>query len=1726
MITIPGYKLQEEIFRSSTSTIYRGTRVLDNIPIIVKLLNNEYPSKNELSDFYREFEIAQKLRGDGIIRVYCIERSCNSLAIIMEDIGGQSLLHKAPSSVLSLSERIMLAVKATAALTQVHQQNVIHKDVNPSNFIWNENSGQLKIIDFGISSELSLETPQYTSTNILEGTIPYISPEQTGRMNRPIDYRTDLYSLGVMLYELFTGQLPFTSDNDMEIVYCHIARTPFSPFEINSEIPYALSAIVMKLLSKTAEDRYQSALGVKKDLEYCLYHMDTGAVEDHFLPGQYDVNERFQISHKLYGREADIGILLDRFERCTQGNSEFLLVSGYSGIGKSSIINEIRKPATGKNGIVISGKFDQLECNIPYFAIIQAFRGLIKQLLSESQKKLEYWKSKLTDALGYNGQIIIDIIPELERIIGAQQDVIALNPVEAQNRFQITFREFLKVFAKQEHPLVIFLDDLQWGDLSTFDLLKYLLENNDLKYVLFIGAYRDNEVHEGHPLLQLLNELKSVKKSDEEPFHHLFIKPLGFEAINQMIADAFRCSPANTEALSNLVFSKTKGNPFFTNQVLNTLYYQKIFTFDSDKRKWKWDLEKAKQVDISDNVVDFLVKDIELLPAGTIEMLTLSACIGNQFGLSDVAVICEKTFSDLNHDIRIAIEKGFISPTDRNYRFINLQNILPSEDIHFSFSHDRIQQAAYSLIPDDKKKAIHLKIGRHLLESLDHRCLSVNIFDIVNHLNASGDLVSGFKERCELSNLNILAGNKAQKSTAFTTACNYFEIARTILSEPEWACAPEKFFNVTLQQATAALLAGNLIKSGELCNYLSSIAKNNIEKGSISNVKVLLLEFQARQLEAIEEIRLTLKLFGINLPENHEEIQQKIQDGIIKMQMLLAKTPIDELVNLPEMKDPEKLMTMQLLFQLIPPALQTNPPLYILASLMMFDLSVHHGTTALSCKCFSDCGVIQGAMLGDYITGYKFGEAAFELIGKYNADALKPSVYFVFTYISYWRVHFRESINYYDMSYRTGLRTGDIQHAAYALAHKVHLMVNTGNILADCMAETKSAMAFLRDSKTAVPFLLARIVHNAINKLTIENKQGEQVDFQKTDQEILDTINSIHNMVFLGRFFQYNTLCSVIHGDWQEAEKWNQMAENIIFVGLSDFPVPDHYLFQGLIITQKWNSIPEEKHEESLKVLSGILSKLQKWMENSPSNFSHKYYLLSARIAIVKKESIETITELFKNAIGSIENDDFLHMKALCNELQGVFWLERGNETIGKTFIRESHYQYNQWGASRKTAQLEQKFSNYISSPCDSGKKTRVPQTTSSNSIDISSLLKSTHAISSEIKIEKLLTILIYTIVENAGAQRGCLLLQNDTDNQLYIEAIQESDKVAVMNSILYTECNDICKDIVQYVARTRECLLINDACNDINFQNNSYVVKNNTKSVLCMPVFLHNNFKGIVYLENNLSDNVFTAERLEILKMLSSQAAISIENARLYENMEENVRERTIQLKEANEKLKELSLHDPLTNLHNRRYTYEYITEFTTKYIKNKVLILNNANKRDLSLKNNILGVFLIDIDYFKEVNDTYGHQAGDIVLVTLSRILQTIIRSDDFIVRWGGEEFLIILNNTKPEYLKMFAEKVITMVRQTQVVISNELTIIRTCSLGYTEIPLIDEIPDLLTLEQSINLSDYALYCAKERGRNCAAHFKLNRKPGKDCTIKDLLTHLSKYTNIENENFEIEFL
>jgi len=732
-LVIPGYQIAAQIYEGSRTLVYKGVQETEGQPVIVKILRNPHPHFRELVQFRNQYIITRHLDSPHIVRPLALERYGNGYALIMPDEGAIALGGYWQQSDRNLSLFLNVAIQLAEALHYLGQQRIIHKDTKPANILICPETQQVQLIDFSISSLLPKETQQIQNPNILEGTLAYISPEQTGRMNRGIDYRTDFYSLGVTLYELLAGNLPFETREAMELVHCHIAQSP-PALGKREDIPNVLSNIVLKLMAKNAEDRYQSAFGLKHDLEKCLSQWEETGTIDPFELGERDICDRFVIPEKLYGRETEVKTLLEAFDLVATGTSEMMLVAGFSGIGKTAVVNEVHKPIVKQRGYFVKGKFDQFNRNIPFSAFVQAFRRLMGQILSESDVELERWKTKILEAVGENGQVLIDVIPELKTVIGKQSPVPELSGNAAQNRFNLLFEKFIAVFTTKEHPLVMFLDDLQWADSASLNLMKVLMRDSDRGYLLLLGAYRDNEVFPAHPLMLTLAELEKQKAA----ISTIMLAPLPIHDINQLVAETLTCHIEQAQPLTDLVYQKTKGNPFFTTQFLKGLHEDELIVFNPDLGYWECDLVKVRDAALTDDVVEFMARRLQKLPAVTQEVLKLAACIGNQFDLETLAIVRESSSEEVASELWSALQEGLILPISEAYKFF--QGEIDSHSTktitaNYRFLHDRVQQAAYSLIPEDRKLLTHLNIGQLLLKKTSNSQIEEKIFEIVSHLN-------------------------------------------------------------------------------------------------------------------------------------------------------------------------------------------------------------------------------------------------------------------------------------------------------------------------------------------------------------------------------------------------------------------------------------------------------------------------------------------------------------------------------------------------------------------------------------------------------------------------------------------------------------------------------------------------------------------------------------------------------------------------------------------------------------------------------------------------------------------------------------------------------------------------------------------------------------------------------------------------------------------------------
>lgn len=1522
MIKLKNYQTINSIYESFNSQIYRAIREEDKRPVVLKILKSDYPTAAELTRYKQEYEITRRLDAEGVIKAYSLEKYGNSVAIAFEDVGAKSLKQWFSEITWTLQEFLELSIKIAKALSQIHAENLIHKDINPSNIVLNPATGTLKIIDFGIASQLTRENPTLKNPNVLEGTLTYISPEQTGRMNRSLDYRTDFYSLGATLYEMLTGKRPFDTNDPMELVHSHLAKTPLPPQEVNSEIPPIVGKIVMKLLEKNAESRYQSALGIAADLETCLKQLqETGKIAE-FTLGEKDISGKFYIPQKLYCREAEINDLLAGFERVAvgqiesnQAKIEMTLVGGYSGIGKTSIVQEIYKPITEKRGYFISGKFDQFQRNVPYSAVVNAFKELVGQLLSETEDKLNQWREKLLAALGHNGQVIIDVIPEVELIVGKQPAVPQLTPSETQNRFNSVFQKFISVFCSPEHPLAIFLDDLQWADSATLKLLASIMTDEKSEYLFLIGAYRDNEVSPTHPLIMTVEGLLEKGAT----VNRITLTPLALSWVSQLIADTLQSDLTTVQPLAELVWNKTRGNPFFVNEFLKNLYSEQLLTFNLDFRSWQWDIKQIEAKNITDNVVDLTIGKLKKLPEKTQNVLRLAACIGNNFDLGTLGIVCEASAGKTFRDLIAAIQEGLIIPLSQ-LEIENYEEIVESEllILRFKFLHDRVQQAANALIEEDKKKAIYLQIARLLLAKLNVKQRLERLFEIVDRLNIGRELISDFEETIELITLNLEAGKKAKDATAYRESLEYLKVATAAVTTETWKSNYQLALDAYVERAAVEYLNGNFDDSEQLINLAISKAKTPIEKAEIYNILIVQYTLRAEYAEAIKIGRKALSLIDVDLPEDNLERARDLEMTEVKKN--IDNREISSLYDLPIMTLPEKKVAIKLLITIGPPTYRSHQKLWAVIVSKAVNLCLEYGNAPQTAYCFTGFGGLLGYVSNDYKTGVEFGELALKLWQEKFDNPSDKSIGYLMIGSSnrHWSKHLKYGSEDYQAAYNVGLESGNLQYAAYAFGHNMYCRFYQGVNLEKLLTEITDYLAFSKGRKNQWAIDLLHGGQMLVWNLTA--RTDSWLDFRSeeinNEVEFFEKCNGHKNYQVVCIYNIMKMQLCYLSDRLEEALKCSQIAaELIIYVGTQGLlPWPEHLIYQSLILAALYPEVSEAEKQGYWQQLLDNQKQIKIWSETCAENFLDAYLLVSAEIARLSGENWQAM-DLYDRSIAAAKDSEFNQNVAIANELAAKFYLTQGKEKIAKVYLEEARYYYGLWGAKRKVEDLEKKYSNFLgvtlgtagtlSLQTISPERTAHTITTNRSSalLDINTLMKASEWLASEIVLEKLLEKLINLAMENAGARTGLLLLPQE--NKLFIEAScsLEEGCTTLLESIAVE--NNLPVAIANYVARTKKTVVLNDARVASKFSDDPYIKEKQPKSLLCSPLVNQGKLTGIIYLENNLVAGAFTSDRVEIISLLSTQASISIENATLYRTLEQKVADRTRELSDALENLK-----------------------------------------------------------------------------------------------------------------------------------------------------------------------------------------------------------------------------
>ncbi len=1512
MLTLPNYQISTQIYESANSLVYRGIRDEDNQPVILKVLKEDYPLPEELTRYRQEYDITRRLKDlEGVIKAYHLEKHQNTLVICLEDFDGESLkIWLDKQRTFTLDELLTFAIRATEILGQIQGQNIIHKDINPSNLILNPNTNVLKIVDFGISTQLSKQHLTLKNPEVLEGTLAYMSPEQTGRMNRALDYRTDFYSLGATFYELFTGKVPFESKDAMELVHCHIAKQPTPPHQINPDLPMAISNLILKLLEKTAEARYQSAWGIKADLQKCqLQFANNGTIEP-FALAQKDISDRFQIPQKLYGRESEIDTLVAAFERVASGTAEMMLVAGYSGIGKSVLVKEIYKSLTEKPGYFIAGKFDQFQRNIPYSAVVNAFKELAQQLLTENEAQLSVWKEKLGAALGPNGQIIIDVIPEIEWIIGAQPAVPQLGTTESQNRFNLVFQNFMRVFCQPEHPLVMFLDDLQWADSATLKLLELVMTDQDNTALFFIGAYRDNEVDPTHPLMTTLDKLRRDAMHCVSTINQITLKPLAFEQINQLIAESLHQNLKAVDALTDLVMRKTGGNPFFVNQFLQTLYEEDLLHFVSptleQKAHWQWDIAQIEAMNITDNVVDLMIGKLKKLPESARQVLRLAACVGNRFDLDTLSVIYEKSLAETFQDIMPVLTEGFILPSSSLELSGEEIQSSPLAIRHFHFLHDRVQQAAYALIDDEQKQAVHLQIGRLLSKNTPTDALAEKVFDIVEQFNQSLELLNNQAERLKVSELNLMAGQKAKKATAHGAAINYFTKGRGCLTDKSWDRSYDLTLNLFTGAVEVAYLSGDFEQMEQLAQVVLQQARTVSDEAKICEIQILAYAAQNQLRKAIKTALMFLNRLGISFPQ--EPTEEEVGLALQKMQVSLSGKPIQSLIDLPMMTNTQSILALRVIVSVIPAAYFVSPKLMVLLILKQVELLLEYGNIAESSYSYAFYGLILCGVVFDIESGYQFGRLALDFLKRVGEKRFEARTIYLFnTHIRLWKEHVRETLQPLLGSYQTCLEVGEIDFAAYSLGVYLHYAYFTGKPLVTLEPEMARYSHAIARLKQEVPLTWSRLYSQVVLNLMAHSNNPCRLTgkvYDETSQ--LQFIQQANDRTGIHHLHINKCILHYLFQEYAVAVENAVLAEQHLEAVTAVLVKVIFHFYDSLARLALYPSLPELEQEAVLTKVSANQEHMKLWANHAPMNFQHKYDLVEAEKARALGQL--NAIEWYEKAIAGARENEYLNEEALAYELAAGFYLARGMDKFAQTYLKEAHYAYQRWGAVAKVKDLETRYPQLLSSKTARAMKADVTISGTllasistkgdGQWLDLNSIMKAAQTLSGEIVLGQLLEKMMLIVIENAGAEKGFLLLPQQ--EQWFIEAKGQvdSDEVNVLQSIPL-ENQPIAQTIIQYVERTQEHLVLPDASKEGQFTPDPYIKKQRPKSILCLPLLNQGQLTGILYLENNLATGAFTQERLKVLNLLSSQIAISIENSFLYNNLEQKVAERTDELEQ-----------------------------------------------------------------------------------------------------------------------------------------------------------------------------------------------------------------------------------
>jgi predicted ATPase/class 3 adenylate cyclase len=1606
MSNLASYQLAERIHEGRRHDVLRGTAP-DGRPVVLKILRQLHPTPAQVARFRHEFDTLASVRSEHVVTARAFETDRRRWALILDDFGGGDLSGQLDDESIDLAGRLRVAIAVASALRDLHGQGVIHKDVNPSNVVRNPATGEVRLIDFGLATALSSESPAFHNRSRLEGTLPYLSPEQTGRVAARVDYRSDLYSLGATLYELFCGRPPFSSDDPLELVHAHIARRPVPPHEVAPSVPRPLSDIIMRLLAKQVDGRYRSTHGLVADLERCLERLgDDGTIEP-FEPGQDDVSIRLLIPPRLYGRDAAIAALVAALERTGgdgersgTGSAAGVLVTGAAGVGKTALVRELFGPLTERRGYFIAGKFEQFRSR-PFSGVVSAFRTLVTELLGEGEERLARLRNDLVAALGPNGRVIADVIPQIELIVGGQPPVERLGPAETRSRFDAVFRRFVGVFATPGHPVVLFLDDLQWADAASLGLMRGLLTDPG-QALLILGAYRDGEVGSTHPLTSTLTRLQD----EGVTLPRIALEPLELEDVTRLVADTTDRSDPGVGELAELVLRNTEGNPLFVREYLKALAADGLVALDPDSRRWTWDLSAIGATGFTQSVLELLGARLERQDEPTREVLRVAACAGATFDLKTIADVRGQTVAQVWQLLLPALQDGVLVAASE-LEALGSDRSAPGR--RCSFFHDRIQQAAYGSMPWDERTRTHLAIGRRLLANAPPDARGGLLFEILAQLNRGRRLINDADERLRLAELNLQAGRRAAGSAASRSALEYFDVGLELLPEAAWQAHHELTLGLRRGAGEAAHAVGELARSARLIDDCIAHARTDLEAADLYVLLVKQRTTAGAYADAIEAARTGLALLDFQLPA--DGYMDAMMASFGALQARLGDRSPSSLLDRPQMTDELAIARCRMLSWSMAPAFYIDPLLYSVISFESMKLLVEHGNPRDAVAIYAQYGHLLGALFGDPVRGYEFTVLSRELCDRQGNLADKTEACFLSGNFSHcWVRPMQEARAILEEGLQAGLQSGALQFARYNLAYLGFNDLWLGAPLAGVLRETEEHRALCIRQQDKIARDAVQSVRHVANNLA--GGTASATDFACDGLDEAALVEGSDQAAMVVCYFQvFKCAALTVHRQHEAALAASQAATERIASIPGNISVGRLAFYTGLSIAALLPGLEEEERAARLGQLRTIVDQLAGYAVHCEANWAHTHALVAAELARVEGEGAAAF-EGYERAIALADAHRWPADHALACELAGRHWRGQGRDELSSGYLRQARYGYEQWGALRKVAMLDEELPGLAQDPKATLSSTtmRTVSVTHTESdidaLDLASVIRASQAISGEIKLERLLGRLLELLLESAGAQHGVLVVADEGDLAVRADATLEPDgeggralRTDVDLNRSLGSYDAVSAPVVHYAARTGETVLLDDATLHGRFTRDPYVVRVAPRSVLCLPLRNKGDLVGVLYLENREVAGAFTADRLELVNLLASQFAISFENARLYNEMEGKVAARTEQLAHKNVEL-EQTLNDLRIAQSSLVARNEFIRSVFGRYVSDDVVehLLEVPEALELGGERRPITVLASDVRGFTALAERLD--AAD-VLTLLNRYFEAMF---EVIHRHGG--------------------------------------------------------------------------------------------------------------------------